>query len=775
MAHGRLRLRATGVVQGVGFRPFVHRLAGELGLAGWVLNDGEGVLVEAEGGDEQLERLIAALRERPPPLARVESVRAQPLAPTGERGFRIAPSRGGEAATPVAPDAATCDACLAEVFDPADRRHRYPFANCTECGPRFTIVRGVPYDRALTTMAGFEMCARCRAEYEDPADRRFHAEPNACPECGPRALLLGRDGEELVAEEGRDPVAGAAAALLDGAIVAVKGLGGYHLACRADDEPAVAALRGRKRREQKPFALMAAGLDAARRLVEPSAAEEELLASRARPIVLARRREGAAVAPSVAPRSDRLGLMLPYSPLHHLLLADTGGVALVMTSGNRADEPIAYRDADALARLAPIADLFLVHDRPIETRTDDSVFQVARGRPQQLRRSRGHVPDPLPLPVPGERPLLACGAALKNTFCLAKGGRAWLGHHIGDLEDFATLESFREGIAHFERLFEVEPALVAHDLHPDYLSTRYALEREGVETLAVQHHHAHLAACLAEHGRGEAAVGAILDGSGYGGDGTIWGGELLVGDLTGFERVAHLRQVPLPGGDAAVREPWRMAAAWLAAAGEEHAEPPAGLAGAIEPRTWRNVCRLARDPRLSPPTSSAGRLFDAVAALCGVRATVAYEGQAAIELEALADPAERNAYELPTPSAVEVISAMRSKPRPRSGEPLVIDPAPAIRAVAADVEAGVPPSLVSARFHNGLADAIAALCARVAAERDLGTAVLSGGVFQNRRLLERTAADLESAGLEVLTPERVPANDGGIALGQAAIAAALAG
>jgi hydrogenase maturation protein HypF len=738
-----------------------------------------------------------------PPLAAVESVRPDPVPATGEREFAIVASeRAGEPAALVAPDGATCADCLAELLDPADRRYRYPFVNCTNCGPRFTIVRGVPYDRALTTMAGFTMCARCQAEYDDPDDRRFHAQPNACPDCGPRVRLVdlstmsqavadlagpGRGATGLssvaVAEAssglgaiGGDPPRAAAAALREGYIVAVKGLGGYHLACRADDEAAVARLRGRKRREDKPFALMAGDLAAARALVELTADDEALLLDRARPIVVAPRRPGAAVADSVAPRSADLGVMLPYTPLHHLLLADVA-TTLVLTSGNMSDEPIAYTDEEALARLASIADLFLVHDRPIHMRTDDSVVRPTRAENVMLRRSRGNVPASVDLPLDAP-PLLACGAELKSTFCVAKGRHAWVGHHIGDLRDWETLRSYREGIDHFERLFAVTPRVVAHDLHPDYLSTAYALEREDVELVGVQHHHAHLAACLAEHGEEGPAVGAIFDGSGYGPDGSVWGGELLVGGLAGFERVGYLYPVRLPGGDRAVHEPWRMACAWLVAAGAAADEPPCALREAVDAGRWRAVAELARTGAAAPPTTSAGRLFDAVAALAGLRPCVTHEGQAAMELEATADRGEHDAY--PLPLVRESASPLAGAPVPRrtsgmDGAPFVLDARLTMLAVLRDAENDVPPAVIAARFHNALADATATGCAAVAADHGLDTAVLSGGVFQNRVLLERTAAALGAAGLRVLIPRRLPPNDGGIAYGQTAVAAAIRG
>jgi hydrogenase maturation protein HypF len=729
----RVRARVSGRVQGVGFRPYVFSLASELDLAGFVLNDSRGVLIEVEGA--AVDAFLARLGPDAPPLAAIERVSTEPLSPVGEHGFTIRESpRGGVPDAAITPDTATCDACLAELFDPADRRFRYPFINCTDCGPRFTIVTGIPYDRPSTTMAGFTMCAACRTEYEDPRDRRFHAQPNACADCGPTVRLVAAgadpappapDAVSAAALDGvsggaPDAVSAAARALLGGAIVAVKGVGGFHLACRADDESAVSALRARKHREDRPFAVMVRDLEMAHALVELDGAE---IRSPARPIVLAPRR--GEVATSVAPRSRDLGVMLPYSPLHHLLLADAG-LPLVMTSGNVSDEPIAFADEDALRRLADIADLFLLHDRPIHTRTDDS---VVRGR-RVVRRSRGYVPDALPLPA--TRPLLAVGAELKSAFTLARGRRAWVGHHIGDLRNYETLTSFTEGIAHFERLFAVAPEIVAHDLHPEYLSTKYALDREG-DHVGVQHHHAHLAAVLAEHGE-PAALGAIYDGTGLGADGTVWGGELLLGDLAGFTRAGHLWPVRMPGGEAAIREPWRMACAWLAAAGLD------------TPPQWAQVRRLAETGLASPVTTSMGRLFDAVAALCGIRETVTYEGQAAIELEAAADRREDAAYPLPCPG-------------------LVLDARPTVAAVVDDLARGTDVPLISARFHNAVAAATAAACREIGAP----AIVLSGGVFQNELLLARTIAGLD--GLRVLTPRRLPCNDGGISYGQAAVAA----
>ena len=720
----RSRIRVEGLVQGVGFRPYVYRLATRMGLDGFVCNDARGVVVEVEGDPAAVARFTDTLPLRAPRLARVDRLVTEDIPCVGAAGFAIVASdAGGVVDAPVAPDVATCDECLRELFDPADRRYRYPFVNCTDCGPRFTIVRGVPYDRPLTTMAGFGMCRACRSEYEDPGDRRYHAQPIACPECGPR---LGVAPAEVVG------------ALRGGKIVAIKGIGGFHLACRADDEPAVAALRVRKHREERPFALMVRDLAAARELAVLDPSDEQLLAGPARPIVLVPRRAGAPVAAAVAPGVHELGLMLPYSPLHHLLLADLGGIPLVMTSGNVSDEPIAFEDDDARERLAGVADLFVLHDRPIHTRTDDSV--VRRGG--VVRRSRGYVPDVLALPVPAARPVLACGAELKSTFCVARGSRSWVSHHIGDLKNFETLRSFERGIAHFEHLFDVQPEVVAHDLHSDYLSTVYALAREGAKHIGVQHHHAHLAACLAEHGLAGPAVGAIYDGAGYGTDGTVWGGELLVGDLIGFSRAGHLAAVPLPGGDAAVREPWRMAIAWGAAPRAEVAR-----------ERLRAVDRIARAPAGSPLTTSVGRLFDAVAAIAGVRSEVTYEGQAAVALEAACDRHERGAYR------IDLVD--------RDGM-LELDPREAIERAAADTDLPA----IAARFHHGLAAATARACALLAERHGIDVVVLSGGVFQNQRLLVETTERLERLHLNVLTPRRLPANDGGISYGQAAVAAA---
>ncbi len=750
----RLRVRVEGVVQGVGFRPFVHTLATKLHLAGHVGNDVAGVFIEVEGVVGAADEFLATLRRLAPPLSVIDRVTTEPMRPLGTAGFSIVASdRAGTAATLISADSATCADCLRELDDPADRRYRYPFVNCTNCGPRFTIVRGVPYDRPLTTMAGFPMCPACAAEYHDPADRRFHAQPICCPACGPTLVLRDPAGSPLPG----DPIAAAAGMLRAGGILAVKGLGGYHLACSATDENAAARLRARKHREDKPFAVMVPDLATAHRLCQVDPASEALLVSRAGPIVLLDQRDRALagdVARPVAPGNRALGVLLPYTPLHHLLLRHAAG-PIVLTSGNLSDEPIAYEDAEAGTRLAPIADAFLTHDRPIHVRTDDSVVRAFRDRPMLIRRSRGHAPEPLRLDRDTPRPVLGCGAELKNTFCLVRGRHAILSPHIGDLENYPTLRSYAEGIEHLCRLFDVAPAVIAHDLHPEYLSTKYALEREGTDRVAVQHHHAHIASCLADNGHPGPVIGVAFDGTGYGTDGTIWGGELLIADLAGFTRAGHLAPVPLPGGTAAIRQPWRMAVAYLDAAFD--GAPPDGLDLLRRHDGWRRVAALGRGGLNSPPTSSAGRLFDAVAALLGVRDAVNYEGQAAIELEQRTDRSEDGGYR----AAIE------------PGEPLRIAGTELIRAAVADLVAGVGPGIIAARFHNGVVDAIVRACAALRDTSGVSTVALSGGVFQNLLLLERTVTGLSATGFTVLTHSRVPPNDGGISLGQAAVAAAL--
>ncbi len=709
----RRRLQVAGVVQGVGFRPFVYGLAHRHGLAGFVRNDARGVVVEVEGEPKELDLFAAALVEQAPPLARIASLETSKIETRDELEFVIETSAAdGERTALVPADIATCDDCLRELFDPGDRRFRYPFVNCTNCGPRFTIVRSVPYDRANTTMASFEMCDQCRREYEDPRDRRFHAEPICCPDCGPRLSI------ELES---------AVSLLREGKIVAIKGLGGYHLACDAANEQAVARLRARKGREEKPLAVMSSSPEL---LVELGPDEEALLHSAERPIVLARRRPGAPVAPSVAPATEWLGVMLPYTPLHYLLCADFGGT-LVMTSGNLSDEPIAFENGEAERRLGEVADAFLSHDRPIERRCEDSVVRAAF----PIRRSRGYAPAALPLPVGARRPLVATGAELKSTFCVVRGDQAFLSPHLGDLDSELAYRAFGTDLELYLAMLAVEPELVACDLHPDYLSSKWA-RGQDLELIEVQHHHAHAAACLAENGETGTALALVLDGTGYGTDGTIWGGELLRFDLAGFERICHLDPVPLPGGEAAVHEPWRVAAAYL-----ERAERPV---------PFPDWSRVRESLKVNAPLSSgAGRLFDAAAALLGVRERVSYEGQAAIELEQLAGHTEVEPY-------------------PCRSEGRRIIAADLIAAAHDDLAAGRERAEIAAAFHEGVALACAEACARAAEPR---TIVLSGGCFQNLRLLASTRRRLEDLGFRVLVHRLLPPNDACISFGQAAVAA----
>ena len=777
----RTAVRVEGIVQGVGFRPFVHALAARLSLGGLVGNDADGVFAEVEGPPAAIAEFLLRLERDAPPLARIDRVRSWPIPPDGLTAFSIvassivASAAGRTRQALVSADTATCPDCLRELADPGDRRFGYPFINCTNCGPRFTIVRDIPYDRARTTMAGFTMCPACAQEYRDPGNRRFHAEPTCCPVCGPALALLGPDGSTL--EGPADGVIAAAAELLrGGAILAVKGLGGYHLAVDATSEKAAAALRERKHREDKPFAVMVADVAATRELCEVDEAAARVLSSARRPIVLLPRLTGGSlhgagradagtgpIAEAVAPGNRQLGVMLPYTPLHHLLLQAVAG-PIVLTSGNVSDEPIAYRDDDAFGRLGAIADAHLTHDRAIHVRTDDSVARTFRGREMVLRRSRGYVPEPVTVSVAFRRPVLACGAELKNTFCLAKGDRAVLSHHIGDLENAETLRSFADGIEHYRRLFGIEPEVVAHDLHPEYLSTKYALDLDGVDLTGVQHHHAHIASCLADNGETGPVVGVAFDGTGFGTDGTIWGGEFLVADLAEFRRAGHLAPVPMPGGAAAVRQPWRMAAAYLDAAFPGGGPPDLDVAQRNEHR-WGNVLTLARKGINAPLTSSAGRLFDAVSALLGVRDTINYEGQAAIELEQLAAVGA-------APGAAGAGGYRAALSPGVSGEPFQVRGADLVREAAADLSRGTGRAIVAARFQYGIVQLIEDGCAAVRDRYGLTTVALSGGVFQNVTVLGAAVARLEARGFRVLTHGRVPCNDGGISLGQAVVAAA---
>jgi hydrogenase maturation protein HypF len=761
----RRAIAVRGIVQGVGFRPFVYGLAERLGLGGFVRNQTGTVWIEVEGDGPSLDRFLLLLSGQAPPLAHIDHLSWERRPPCGEERFRIEASAGdaGDAIF-VSPDVAACADCLAEMFDPADRRYLYPFLNCTNCGPRLTIVTGAPYDRERTTMAAFPMCAACRAEYENPANRRFHAQPTACAACGPSLRALDAHGQPLA---GADPLAAFAAALLAGRIGAVKGLGGYHLACDARSEEVVALLRRRKHREEKPFALMVRDVAEAEALCEVGPAERELLLSPRRPIVLLRKRHGApGVAGSVAPRNPFLGIMLPYTPLHHLLLHALPGVPLVLTSGNRSDEPIAYEDDDALQRLAGIADVFLVHNRRIHVRCDDSVTRAVGGVELPLRRSRGYAPQPVPLPFECPCPLLAVGGQLKATFALGRGRHAFLSHHLGDLDHYEAFRAFVRDVDLYQQLFAVEPELLAHDLHPDYATTRYATERAahaGLRLLAVQHHHAHMASCMAEHGLDGPVLGVSFDGTGYGSDGAVWGGEFLVGDYRSFRRAAHLRYVGMPGGDQAIREPWRMAAAQLLDAGLSPGSllPCGAGEEGISPTALRVVEQMLERRLRTPPTSSAGRLFDAVAALAGVRRRVRYEGQAAIELEWLAT-------EVPPDGSYPFDLTEGDSPE----SPLVVDTRPLVRAIAGDVRRGTEPARIGRRFHTTMVEAIAAVCGRVRQGTGVADVVLSGGVFLNALLTEEVTARLCGDGFRVYRHRRVPPGDGGLSLGQLAVAAA---
>ena len=751
-----LKIKVTGIVQGVGFRPFIYNLARSLALTGWVSNTSSGVVIAVEGQSEELDRFLQSIRSAPPPMAKIDSVEVTPAAINGYAQFEILASQSAPGDfIPVSPDIAICADCRRELFTPSDRRFRYPFINCTNCGPRFSIIRDIPYDRPLTSMAAFDLCPDCEREYHDPADRRFHAQPVACPVCGPQVRFVVA-GEQL--SQGEDAIQTARSWLQAGKILAVKGLGGYHLACDATNPTVVAELRRRKKRSDKPFAVMAYDVPAARNYCLISPAEQDLLSSSQAPVVLLACLPGTPAAlAQIAPGQNRLGIMLAYTPLHLLLCEPGEGFPglLVMTSGNLSEEPIAYEDADALERLSPLADAFLLHDRPIQIRVDDSVVISLSDQPYFHRRSRGYAPDPLRLPHPCP-PILAAGAELKNTFCLTRERYAFLSHHIGDLENLETLLSFEEGIRHYERLFRVIPEAIACDLHPNYLSTRYAQERAGREQLpliAVQHHHAHLAACLADNDwdSPEAVIGLCFDGTGYGEDGAIWGGEVMLGNYAGFERRSHLAYTHLVGGDQAVRKPARMALAFLRQSELEwEADLPPVQALCAEERTV--IASQIQHNLNAPFTSSMGRLFDAVSALIGLRQVATYEGQAAIELEAAADPNETGAY------AFDLTADQFSA-------------SPILQAILSDWRAGTPIPILAARFHNSVAQLCLELSTQIRTATGCQTVALSGGVWQNRLLLTRSQRLLQNAGFKVLIHHNVPTNDGGIALGQALIAA----
>jgi hydrogenase maturation protein HypF len=747
----RISLTIQGIVQGVGFRPFVYRLAVNAGLTGWVRNTPSGVFLEVQGPEAQLNAFLDDLRENTPPLAVITSIVTAEIPLVEESAFIILKSGGGENSIQIAPDGDVCPDCLRELFDPADRRYRYPFINCTNCGPRYTIITGVPYDRPFTTMASFPLCPLCRAEYENPVDRRFHAQPVACPVCGPSLKLLDAEGKTV---EG-DPLEKAISLLKEGKILAVKGLGGYHLAVDACNADAVQELRARKKRDEKPFAIMSSDVADVAGYALFDRTEQRLLEGFEKPIVLLRKRKGNSIAPLVAPANGYFGVMLPSTPLHHLLLRGSFH-ALVMTSGNLSDEPIAYRDDDARERLQGIADYYLVHDRGIHTRTDDSVIRVFQGKPIFLRRSRGYVPRAIALPS-SQRSVLAVGAELKGTVCLTRGDRAFLSQHIGDLQNDAVLRSLAETADHLEQILSIRPEVVAHDMHPDYLSTVYAQSLTDLPRIPVQHHHAHLASCMAENRLEGDVIGVIFDGTGYGIDGTIWGGEFLVGGYSSFRRWGHFRQVPMPGGDAAVREPYRMAFAYLHAAfGAGLYDLPLPFLAEI-PAEHRKLFLSMVERRInSPLTSSCGRLFDAVAALVGLRNRVSYEGQAAIELEALAEESETcHTYPFALHEEADVTT---------------VDFCPMFRALVQESAEGRERAAMARAFHNTLAAATAAVCDRIRMKNGMDRVVLSGGVFQNKLLTEGILSLLTDLGFQVFIQRLAPPNDGGLALGQAIIA-----
>ncbi|MBI5296450.1 MAG: carbamoyltransferase HypF [Chloroflexi bacterium] len=762
------RIHISGIVQGVGFRPFVYNLATRLGVKGWVNNTSAGVDIHAEGDEAALQAFIEKLSSEKPALAVIDQFTVREIAPEQFTTFDIQHSTAiAGAFQPISPDVTICPDCLRELFDPSDRRYRYPFINCTNCGPRFTIIKDIPYDRPKTTMAGFPLCADCEKEYKDPTNRRFHAQPVACSVCGPHIWLESHNTQHATNE---DAMIETQRLLAEGKIVAIKGLGGFHLACDATNASAVSELRARKLRVDKPFALMMPDLETVERHCFISDDERELLQSTARPIVLLKRKPESNIVEEVSPKQQWLGVMLPYTPLHYLLFVDsnverlTFNVSpLVLTSGNLSEEPIATDNDDARKRLSKLADAFLMHNRDIHIRCDDSVVRVFEDNRKStienrksiypIRRSRGYSPFPVKLPFDVPQ-LLAAGSELKNTFCITNGNYAFLSHHIGDMENYETLQSFEQGVEHFEKLFRVKPVAIAHDMHPNYLATRYALERaerEGLPLIAVQHHHAHVAACMAEHGLNEPVIGVSFDGTGYGEDGAIWGGEILVADYASYQRAAHLEYFPLPGGDAAIKRPARTALALLWSLGLDWDER---LAPVTEFCAEDQVTlRVQLEKKINTPqTSSVGRLFDAAAALAGVRQRVNYEGQAAIEFEALADEAEAGGYPF---------ELSQARVQTRS----------AVEALVADVLAGVPLPKISARFHNGIANVLRVVALEIKGQTGIQKVVLSGGVWQNITLLRRTLSLLGSDGFKVYIHREVPTNDGGLSLGQAAIAA----
>ncbi len=755
----RIRVNVTGIVQGVGFRPFVYNLASDLGLGGFVLNDPKGVTVEIEGDDAAISAFLKRFEIEPPPLAKIESVKTDTLTPTGVKNgkFVIVESEDtGERSVLISPDIATCKDCLGEMSDPKDRRYKYPFINCTNCGPRYTIIKDIPYDRSRTTMAVFTMCPNCRKEYEDPKNRRFHAEPTCCPVCGPAVELLDRNGDKIECE---DPIDRAVQLLSGGNILAVKGLGGFHLACDAQNEGAVKELRRRKERDKKPFALMARDMAAVRRIAEVTDTAEEILVGTERPILLMKKREDAGLPEEIAPNSDSFGLMLPYTPLHHLLFKGPLEI-LVMTSGNQKDEPIAYGNIDAKDRLGTLSDFFLVHDRDIHIRTDDSVSRFIAGKNRFIRRSRGYAPFPVKIPVDTSgAEILSVGAELNNTVALTRKERVFLSHHIGDLQNVPAYEAFVEATDHLEKILEVRPKYIAHDLHPDYLSTRFVKE-SGLIPVPVQHHHAHIASVLAETGYTGRVIGVSYDGLGLGTDGTLWGGEFLISDLDGFERVGHIAPVPQPGGDTAAKRPDRMAYVYLLRAfGDEAISLSRELLPSLNEGEISLITNMMEKGVNSPITTGVGRLFDAVSALLKICTVNTYHSQAPMELEATAERAPDKDGHYPA----EIVTLENGVN--------IVETAVIIKGIVYDMRRGTAAPVISARFHNSAAEFTLEMTRRIRDKTSISTVALSGGVFINRFLTDRLVRILREDGFNVMMNSRVPAGDGGIALGHAAVAA----
>jgi len=760
------RISVCGIVQGVGFRPFVYGLATKHNVKGWVCNTSEDVKIEVEGKAEAIEQFYLELQTKAPPLAHIEDVTISYHPPIGYKKFEIRHSivEKGKYQL-ISQDIATCQACLSELLNSNDRRYRYPFTNCTNCGPRFTIIEDMPYDRLKTTMKHFKMCPQCQAEYDNPLDRRFHAQPNACPKCGPKVKLVDIQGNTLACS---DVIARAAQLLKEGKIIAIRGLGGFLLACDASNEIAVRTLRERKKRSSKPFAIMVTDMDEVRRHCYVSMEEEKLLISPQSPIVLMKWRDDSSVSREVAPNLQYLGVMLPYTPLHHILLRDTQ-LPLVMTSGNLSEEPIAKDNDEALRRLSGIADYFLIHNRDIYSRYDDSVAMVERGTSQLVRRARSYAPYPIHLTFRAKQ-VLGCGAEMKNTFCLTRDNYAFLSQHIGDMENIETLEHFKNTISLYERLFRIEPEIIACDLHPDYLSTKYAQElgESGIKLIPVQHHHAHIVSCMVDNGLEASVIGVVFDGTGMGDDGHIWGGEFLVADYRSFNRVGHLEYLPLPGGDAAINRPYRITISYiLSLLGENILSQGLGFMAEVSEIETEIIKRQIKKGLNSPLTSSMGRLFDAVSALLGIRSEIDYEGQAAVELEMAAYACHCEEH------SDEAISSDKESYPYRiivDKEVKIVQLRNLLSSIIEDLKQGISPRRISLKFHNTIAEMTNEMCQLIADETGINQVALSGGVFQNRLLLRKTIGLLENSGFQVFTHRQVPCNDGGISLGQAVIA-----